>query len=362
MLNLALNFNICIFLTNYYKFYNSIFFFLLSNPKIKQMKNLLKLTNLTLLFFVGFSTLSCSDDDDDYVSPTGPLNIVETALDTSDLSNLVAALSVADGNLLDVLSGGEYTVLAPNNFAFETFLTDNGFASLSDVPTDVLSNILLNHVITGTVNSAALVDAGYGYTSTNATNMDGDNLSLYFDTSNGVVFNGDSSVISADIEASNGIVHVVDEVIVLPTVVTFAASNPAFATLVAALTREDHTTDFLSILSTTTEPAPFTVFAPTNDAFGSLLSELGLNALGDIPLSTLEATLATHVVVEANVRSTDLVNGMQITTIGSPLTVSLTAGAQLVDTNNRISNIIAVDVQAYNGVIHVIDKVLLPTL
>jgi uncharacterized surface protein with fasciclin (FAS1) repeats len=192
--------------------------------------------------------------------------------------------------------------------------------------------------------------------------MDGDNLSLYFDTSNDVVFNGDSSVISADIVASNGIVHVVDEVIVLPSVVTFAASNPAFATLVAALTREDHTTDFLSILSSSNEPAPFTVFSPTNDAFGSLLSELEYNTLGNIPLSILETTLDTHVVVEDNVRSTDLVDGMSIITIGSPLTVSLTADAKLVDVNNRISNIVAVDVQAYNGVIHVIDKVLLPQL
>ena len=325
------------------------------------MKNLLRLSKLTFLLFVGFSTQSCSDDDE-VTTPTGPSNIVEIAMDTPDLSNLVAALSVADGNLVDVLSGGEFTVLAPTNEAFETFLAANGFMSLSDVPTDVLSNILLNHVITGTVNSTNLVDAGSGYSTTNASNMDGDNLSLYFDTSSGVTFNGISSVVAADIVASNGIVHVVDEVIALPTVVTFAASNPAFATLVAALTREDHTTDFLSILSTTTEPSPFTVFAPTNDAFGSLLSELGLNALGDIPISTLEATLATHVVVEANVRSTDLVDGMPITTIGSPLTVSLTAGAQLVDTNNRVSNIVAVDVQAYNGVIHVIDKVLLPTL
>ena len=234
------------------------------------MKNFLKLLKLTFLFILGISFLSCSDDDDQ-TYPTEQLNIVEIALNTSDLSNLVAALSVADGNLVDVLSGGEYTVLAPNNFAFETFLTDNGFASLSDVPTDVLSNILLNHVITGTVNSETLVNAVSGYTSTNATNMDGDNLSLYFDTSNDVVFNGDSSVISADIVASNGIVHVVDEVIVLPSVVTFAASNPAFATLVAALTREDHTTDFLSILSSSNEQNASFVGAKTVNGAGSVV-------------------------------------------------------------------------------------------
>ena len=326
------------------------------------MKNLLKLSKLTFLLFVGFSIQSCSDDDDDVTTPTGPSNIVEIAMDTPDLSNLVAALSVADGNLVDVLSGGEFTVLAPTNEAFETFLAANGFMSLSEVPTDVLSNILLNHVISGTVNSTNLVDAGSGYSTTNASNMDGDNLSLYFDTSSGVTFNGISSVVAADIVASNGIVHVVDEVIGLPTVVTFAVSNPALSTLVAAMTTEGLSVDIVSILSSSDEPSPFTVFAPTNDAFGSLLAELELNALGDIPVEILEATLGTHVAPEANVRSTDLVDGMSVNTISSTITVSLSDGAKLIDPNGRESNIIAVDIQAYNGVVHVIDNVLLPQL
>lgn len=326
------------------------------------MKNLLKLSKLTFLLFVGFSIQSCSDDDDDVTTPTGPSNIVEIAMDTPDLSNLVAALSVADGNLVDVLSGGEFTVLAPTNEAFETFLAANGFMSLSEVPTDVLSNILLNHVISGTINSTNLVDAGSGYSTTNASNMDGDNLSLYFDTSSGVTFNGISSVVAADIVASNGIVHVVDEVIGLPTVVTFAVSNPAFSTLVAAMTTEGLSVDIVSILSSSDEPSPFTVFAPTNDAFGSLLAELELNALGDIPVSILEATLGTHVAPEANVRSTDLVDGMSVNTISSTITVSLSDGAKLIDSNGRESNIVAVDIQAYNGVVHVIDNVLLPQL
>ena len=326
------------------------------------MKNLLKLSKLTFLLFVGFSIQSCSDDDDDVTTPTGPSNIVEIAMDTPDLSNLVAALSVADGNLVDVLSGGEFTVLAPTNEAFETFLAANGFMSLSEVPTDVLSNILLNHVISGTINSTNLVDAGSGYSTTNASNMDGDNLSLYFDTSSGVTFNGISSVVAADIVASNGIVHVVDEVIGLPTVVTFAVSNPALSTLVAAMTTEGLSVDIVSILSSSDEPSPFTVFAPTNDAFGSLLAELELNALGDIPVSILEATLGTHVAPEANVRSTDLVDGMSVNTINSTITVSLSDGAKLIDPNGRESNIVAVDIQAYNGVVHVIDNVLLPQL
>ena len=326
------------------------------------MKNVLKLNKLLFLLTFSFFIISCDNDDDDTQTIPEELTIVETAAATPELSILVEALTAADGDLVTTLSGGNFTVLAPTNDAFAAFLSANGFASLDEVPTDVLSNILLNHVITGSVMSTDLASAGSGYTTTNATNMDGDNLSLYFTTSSGVEFNGQSSVVLADVPASNGIVHVVDAVIGLPTVVTFATSNPTFETLVAALTRDDLGEDFVSILSTTDEPSPFTVFAPTNDAFASLLSELGVDSLGDIDAATLELTLATHVVVEANVRSGDLTNGMNITTIGDALTVSLDAGPQLIDLNDRIANIIAVDVQAYNGVVHVIDKVVLPQL
>ncbi|MDC1320836.1 fasciclin domain-containing protein [Flavobacteriaceae bacterium] len=326
------------------------------------MKNVLKLNKLLFLLTFSFFIISCDNDDNDEPTEQVVLTIVETAAATPELSILVDALTAADGDLLTTLSGGDFTVLAPTNDAFAGFLSANGFASLDEVPTDVLSNILLNHVITGSVMSTDLASAGSGYTTTNATNMDGDNLSLYFSTSSGVEFNGQSSVVLADIPATNGIVHVVDAVIGLPTVVTFATTNPTFETLVAALTRDDLSQDFVSILSTTDEPSPFTVFAPTNDAFASLLSELGVDSLGDIDAATLELTLATHVVVEANVRSGDLTNGMNITTIGDGLTVSLDAGPQLIDLNDRIANIIAVDIQAYNGVVHVIDKVVLPQL
>ena len=324
------------------------------------MKILLKFQTILLLSILSLSIVACDNEDSDEIIPE-ELTIVETAAATPELSNLVAALTAANGDLLNVLSGGNYTVLAPNNSAFELFLADNGFGSLDEVPTDLLTNILLNHVITGSVGSSDLVALGSGYTSTNATNMDGDNLSMYFTTNDGVVFNGGSSVITADVHASNGVVHVVDAVIGLPTVVTFATTNSSFETLVTALTREDLTTDYVSVLSGDTN-APFTVFAPTNDAFSSLLNELGASSLNDIDTETLASTLNTHVVAGANVRSGDLTQGMQITTLGDGLTVSLDAGPQLIDSNDRVAGIIAVDVQAYNGVIHVINNVVLPQL
>ena len=322
----------------------------------------LKLYKLSLVLFMSFSFISCDVDDNESYSPPPLSTITEFAASNSDLSNLAAALSAADGNLLSLLNGGNYTVLAPNNWAFEVWLGNNGYTSIDEVPTDILKNILLNHVISGTVRSSDLAATGSGYTSTNATNTDGDFLSMYFSTNNGVVFNGVTTVLNPDIAASNGVVHVVDLLIELPTVVTFATTNPGFETLVTALTRDDLSEDFVSILSTTTEPAPFTVFAPTNEAFSSLFSELGVESLNDIDTATLESTLGTHVVAEANVRSEDLFNGMLITTIGDDLTISAGTGPQLVDLNSRTANIIAADIQAYNGVIHVIDNVMLPQL
>lgn len=318
-----------------------------------------------LLMAVAIAFSACSDDDDNTTPTPDPLNIVETAQATEDLSSLVAALQAADGDLVNVLSGGEFTVLAPTNAAFDSFLADNGFADLSEVPTDVLANILLNHVISGTVLSTALTDAGAGYTTTNATNEDGDNLSLYFNTTTGVTFNGTSSVAQADVEATNGVVHIVDQVIGLPTIATFATADPTFETLVAALTRPDLEVPFVTILSTTdpTYGIPLTTFAPTNEAFGDLLVEIGADDLSQIDVNLLTAVLLTHVVAQANVRAEDLAQDLPVVTLSEEtLTVDLTDGAQLVDPNGRVANIIANNVQAINGVVHVIDKVVLPLL
>lgn len=321
-------------------------------------KKIFKLLLLTFLF-VGFT--SCSDDDDNNSTPQ-VLDIVDTAIATADLSNLVAALQAADGNLPSVLKGnGPFTVLAPTNAAFEAFLSENNFASLADVPTDVLAQVLLNHVIAGEIPSTDLAEKT-GYANTQATGAGGGNMSLYYDGNNGVTFNGIAKVVTADVKASNGIVHVVDKVIALPTVVTFALADSNFSNLVAALTRSDLETNFVSVLSTPngTSPAPFTIFAPTDTAFANLLTELNVSELGDIAEPTLRATLTYHVIAGANVTSANLTDGT-VTTLGGDITASKT-NSTITDANERVSNIVATDVQASNGVIHAIDKVILPPL
>ena len=319
------------------------------------MKNLFKIIPILL---ISLTTLqSCNNNDDDNVEDVS--TIVNLAVDSADLTSLVAALDRA--NLVSALNGeGPFTVLAPTNDAFAAFLSANNFNSLEDVPVDILTKVLLNHVISGSLIST---DLSTGYANTLATSAASQTpLSIYVDTSNGVRFNGVSSVSAADILAVNGVIHKVDAVIGLPNIVTFATADPNFSTLVSALTRSDLTTDFVGVLSTdsATAPAPFTVFAPINDAFNRLLIELDLASLSEIDESTLDIVLKYHVVGGANVLDSNLTDNLTVSTLSGDITADITGGARLTDPTGRVSDIIATNVQANNGVIHAINKVILP--
>ena len=322
------------------------------------MKNYFKI--LPILFLSLFIT-SCDDDNDDDGVCCAGSSIVDLASETESLSSLLSALQLT--GLDETLSSpGAFTVLAPTNDAFNAFLTNINANSIDEIPIDVLTNVLLNHVFLGEVQSSALTN---GYATTQAiSNASQTNMSIYINTDNGVTFNGVSSVTTADVVASNGIVHIVDSVIGLPTVVTFALADPNFGVLVQALTREDLTMDFVGLLnSSTSPPTPLTVFAPVNNAFVNLLDELELSGLNDIDEPTLSAVLSYHVVIGANQLSINLSDGMQFTTAGGG-TLLFNFGDNgegiLTDNNGRSSNIVAVDVQANNGIIHAIDKVVLP--
>ncbi len=331
------------------------------------MKKFLKLKSFLLLTVLCSVFVSCSDDDNDPDPNMDATNtIVELAQASNDLSTLVAALDRAD--LVSTLAGdGNFTVLAPTNAAFDAFLADKGFATLEDVPTEVLEQILLGHVIAGNAPLTAgdLTALGAGYANTAAAGIaDGTNISLYFDTSSGVTFNGGPSVSSADNFATNGVVHIIDAVIDIPTVVTFVQADPRFETLLSALTELTPDTDFAATLSTAngTAPAPFTVFAPTDEAFAKLDA---------IPAEdTLTPILQHHVVAGANVRSGDLTpdGTTNATTLeGDDIAISLPGItgtiANVVDgAGNTGIGIVAVDIQAGNGVIHVLDTVLIPNL
>jgi len=323
------------------------------------MKFISNLKKIALVLFLSLAAIACNDDDEDVII-VETNTIADFVSKSADYSSLNAALEAA--NLKIVLDENtKYTVFAPNNAAFNAFLTANGFANLSEVPVDILTQILLNHVQAGVIKAA---DLSTGYISSSATGGASDeNLSMYINTEDGVRINGVSSVTTADIEVDNGVIHAVNAVIGLPDITTFALADPDFGILVSALTADD-SFGFVSILQTQiSPPAPFTVFAPTNQAFADFLVEFNFDSLAAIPVDILGSVLSYHVVAGANVRSEDITDAMMVTTFeGGEFTINTETGVIITDENDRPSNVIATDVQATNGVIHVIDTVLFPNL
>jgi len=317
----------------------------------------IKFTKIALLAFLTFGLFACSDDDDggDVITPSN--TIADFVAGNPDYSSLGAALEVTglDATLDETAN---FTVFAPNNAAFNSFLSTNGFNSLDEVPEDVLTEILLNHVQEGEIMSSAL---STGYIESMATGKASDQpLSLYINTDDGVTINGVSSVTTADVEVDNGIIHAVDAVIGLPDVTTFATADPNFDILVQALTADESFT-FVETLMMSEDPAPFTVFAPTNTAFANVLAELELAGLGDIPADLLSSILSYHVVAGSNVRAEDLTDQMMVETLETgSFTINLGENVTITDENGRTATIVATNVQANNGVIHAIDTVILP--
>ena len=323
------------------------------------MKKILNFRKILLLAIIALVSISCDDNDDDMTPQTPDTTITSLAVATPDLSILVQALIKAD--LATTLEGnGPFTVSAPTNDAFAEFLMANGFKSLDEVPTAALKQILLNHVVSGNVKSTDLT-TGYVKTLATSSTSGSNTMSMYVDLTSGVKLNGVSSVTTADIMASNGVIHIVNSVIGLPTIVTHAAANPNFTTLVSVVTNPAQA----SILTALSSPGPLTVFAPTNGGFSKLNNDLiGLGVAGGISgvsQATISNVLLYHV-VSGNVLASSLTSGNVSTLLEQNFEVQLTGGAKIIDNNDRTSNIIITDVQCSNGVIHAIDNALLPSL
>ncbi len=329
------------------------------------MKNLFRIKFLAIVALLSVFLTSCEEDEAIVVPDT---TITGLAKATPSLSILVQALVKAD--LAATLQGtGPFTVFAPTDAAFKKFLTDNNFADLNAVPGPLLKQVLLNHVVSGAVQASGLVNNTYIKTLALGSASNSNALSMYVNTTAGVKLNGVSNVNTTtagstfNVIASNGVIHLVDAVIGLPTIVTHAAANPGFTSLVAALTRTGNTTNFAGILSGTAS-SPFTVFTPTNAAFTGALVDLNFATLAAIPEPALDKILKYHVIAGANVLASQLPSTptAQATFLGQTFLIGTTGGAKITDKLNRVANIVATDVQCANGVIHVLDKVLVPTL
>ena len=268
-------------------------------------------------------------------------DIPTNAQNTGVHDSLVAALSHA-GLVSALQADGPFTVFAPTDDAFaaagidlSTFDTDEENATLTD--------ILLYHVISGAVASSDVTDG------LSVESLNGDDVS--FTVSGGSVMVNDATVTSADVMASNGIIHVIDKVMMPPAdlgdIPTVAQGTGIHTSLVTAVVQAE-------LLTTLQGDGPFTVFAPTDDAFAA--AGIDLAALdNEEGKATLTDILLYHVVSGA-VPSSAVTDGMSATAVnGDDLSFAVGEGVMVND-----ANVVLADVPASNGVIHVIDKVLMP--
>lgn len=275
--------------------------------------------------------------------------IVEVAQKTPDLSILVEAVVAAD--LVPTLSTGALTVFAPTNAAFAALLAELGItkeALLADKP--LLTAVLTYHVLGSKVELAnvpvgkPITPVGGGFFKVESAG----GLKIT-DGRNRV-----SNITATDIEASNGVVHLVDRVL-LPAnrdIVATAQALPDFSILVEAVAAA-------GLVETLQGTGPFTVFAPTNAAFAALLAELGVSKAALLADKAMLTKVLTYHVLPSRVLKAEVPVGKPITTVqGQSFTIN--ASLQITDQNARVANLVGTDVFASNGVIHVVDRVLLP--
>ena len=319
----------------------------------------MKLTTMnflkTVVLMLGTSTvaLACNKDDDEPSSNT----ITDAVVANANFSTLETTVVKAD--LQGTLKGpGPFTVFAPDDAAFAASgITSSVLNSLSPAE---LKSILLYHTI-GSKIMASEVPAG---PNAKVITAGGDSV-FVTRNANGVFVNG-IKVKTADVAADNGVIHVIEKVLTPPTgnIVETAVSS-GLDSLVKAVTRAATATGGDPTLVTALSNAKLTVFAPTNAAFTDLLSALGLSNIDDIPVTTLSAVLRYHVVGD-RAFSSDLNNGNLTMLAGGSTTVNLTNGTSGGPTitgngnGGNKSNIIATNIVCRNGVVHLIDKVLLP--
>lgn len=316
------------------------------------MKRFINYAKIAILAITFTGIISCADDDDNgnIIDNTPSNSILDITIGNPDFSSLLAALQQT-GLDATLAASGTFTVFAPTNAAFDTFL---GGTLLEDIDNEVLTQLLLNHVINSQIPSADLVT---GYQKNLATEASTNaNIDIYIDTSSGITINNQSTVTSTDIEADNGVIHIVDTIIELPTLVTLTTINPALSSLVAALTDEGNTT-FIDLLSDTT--SDFTVFAPSNDAFTIFLNG---STIDDINNDVLGQVLSNHVVINTVAISTAVGNSY-LSTAGifngdadAPISMYVNTDSGL--TINGNANAIQTDIVAVNGVIHIVDAVI----
>lgn len=274
-----------------------------------------------------------------YSEPTK--NIVETAVGAGSFTTLVAAVQAA--GLAETLTSGSFTVFAPTDEAFAALPEGTVESLLKPENLPTLRAILLYHVVAGDVRAAdaAALDS--------AETLNGQRIDISAD--GGSVRIDDAGVIMADVLATNGVIHVIDRVLMPSTndIIATAVEAGSFSTLAAAI-------NAAGLAEALKGEGPFTVFAPTDEAFAALPKGTVESLLKKENLATLQQILKLHVVSGRVFSGTAVEMGQAESLLGKILTVTVENGQAMVNG----ARIVSTDIDASNGVIHVIDGVLMP--
>lgn len=341
------------------------------------MKLINKISKALAVVTVALLSFSCESESENVVEkyPT----IVEILdADAANFSILKAAL-VKTGLLNTFRNPGSYTILAPKNSAFiAAGITEASIAATTTTANiAALSRILRYHVLTVGTLAADLPSKGYVNTFSPFGTSTSTSISLYTNKTNGVVINGGNTnggatVLQADINASNGVIHIISHVLSVPKVHNLIIANPDLSSLVGVLTSAPQAAVLTDITTTATGASNAlsrTVFAPTNGAFTSASF---LNGQSDANITKVlrfhiennnrRASSSTVFVAPVTpVVTTSLVINTQLT--GPQQTISIAAGTvKIADITAANANITTINIQGSNGVAHIIDKVLQPTL
>lgn len=270
-------------------------------------------------------------------------DIVDTAVQAGSFKTLAAALEAA--GLVDALKGeGPFTVFAPTDDAFAQLPEGTVESLLKPENKDKLTAILTYHVVPGSVKADQVVKL------TGATTLNGQRVDI--NVADGKVSVDDASVVKTDIECSNGVIHVIDSVLMPASdnIPTTAEKAGSFSTLLAAV-------NAAGLAEALSGEGPFTVFAPTDDAFAALPEGTVETLLKPENRDKLAAILKYHV-IPGRIYSDDALKAKKAETLqGQPIKIMAKNGKAMVNK----ANLVATDIDASNGVIHVIDSVLMPS-
>lgn len=351
--------------------------------KIKYLKYIVTSIVASIMMF------SCNfPEDEAFLIPfvpgevENPVTISQIVIARPDFSILEQALRlIEERGSFKVLSElnipGNTTIFAPDDNAFQDWLDRNEIDDIADLDIELVERLILNHVLPGQFMAADFVN---GFTTSSALvgpRATARNVSMYINTSNGVLINGESTVVTPDVAANNGVIHIVDTVIDLPVMLDFSLMVPSLSIFNEAVnfaqSARDENGNGPNLRFRLVDPgASRTLFMPTDAAFADLLTELdptGETTLIDLDPSLVADAIFTHLIDIAAISSEEII------AIGRPFPIPTfknelvtinpdPANFTVTDPNGRTANLNLelIDLTALNGFVHVIDKVLLPTL